>query len=144
MTGPVEPHPVLVPALLAAAVAVTVVYSLGLSIMRDAYQRLHYAGPVVGLAGPLIAAAVWLDDPHAQARIKVTLTVLLLLAANPILGHATAKAVRLRALGRWPVRRQERIPLAADPTGSFAGDGPPPGIAAGDDDRGPEPEGRPS
>jgi multisubunit Na+/H+ antiporter MnhG subunit len=143
MTAP-EAHPVLVPALLAAAVAVTVVYALGLAVMRDAYQRLHYPGPVVGIAGPLVAAAVWLHDPQAPARIKVTLVVLLLLAANPIIAHATAKAVRLRTLGRWPVRRHERIPLAADPTGAFAGDGPPPGIASDEDDEGPEEEGRPS
>lgn len=107
----VEPvhHPLITGTLLALAVAIAIVFSIGLCVMRDPYQRLHFAAPVVCFSVLFIGIAVWIEDHDAQARIKIILIGLILLFMNSILSYATARAVRIREAGHWEVRAGEPI-----------------------------------
>ncbi len=104
-------HPVVTGTLLGVAVGLAIVCSLGMAIMRDAFQRLHFTASVVSISSLLIVVAVFLEESQAQARLKAVLIALLLLCLNAILTHATAKATRIRKSGHWQVRPEEHIPL---------------------------------
>ena len=111
-------HPLVTAILLGLAVGLAVLCSFGMAIMRDAFQRLHFAGPIVWFSSLLIVIAVFLEESQAQARLKVVLIALLLLCLNAVLTHATAKSTRVRKLGHWEVRPEEHIPVQGqDPHG---------------------------
>jgi multicomponent Na+:H+ antiporter subunit G len=55
-----------------------------------------------------IAAAVVLEERLSAAGIKAVLVALVLVVTNPVLGHATARAARIRQFGQWTVREEER------------------------------------
>ncbi len=104
-------YPIITGILLGLAVGLAVVCSVGMAIMRDAYQRLHFAAAIVSLSSPLIVIAVFLEESQAQARLKVVLIAVLLFCLNAVLTHATAKATRVRKTGHWQVHPEERIPV---------------------------------
>lgn len=95
-------YPILTGILLTAAVVLAFLSSLGTMVMRDAFQRLHFAAVVVSLGAGLIVIAVWLEDSAPEARIKALMTGLLLFVMNSILTHAIARAIYIRRHGRWP------------------------------------------
>lgn len=86
--------------LLWAGVALEVVACLGVVVLRDAYDRLHYTGPTA-LGALLVAAAVWVRDGASLAADKATLTAAFLLLTGPLLAHATARAARDGERGDW-------------------------------------------
>jgi monovalent cation/proton antiporter MnhG/PhaG subunit len=103
-----SPRELAVLVLLALGVGVTLLSCLGVLVMRDAYDRLHYTAPAAVLAPVAIAAAVVLEERLSAAGIKAVLVALVLVATNPVLGHATARAARIRQFGEWRVREEER------------------------------------
>ncbi|MBV8780439.1 MAG: monovalent cation/H(+) antiporter subunit G [Phycisphaerae bacterium] len=116
-------HPWITGSLVGVAVLLAILCALGLAIMRDAYQRLHFTTPVVSISSLLIAIAVWLEDGDWQARIKVILIALILCVMNAILSHATARAVRIRNVARWEIKAEEAIPIVDEhgkPKGKIA------------------------
>jgi monovalent cation/proton antiporter MnhG/PhaG subunit len=115
-------HPIISGCLLGAAATVCVLCAVGLLVMRDAYQRLHFSSPIVSIGIALIVAAVWVEDPQWQSRIKAVLIAIILFLTNATLSHATARAIRLRDLGHWAPRPDEQLPLVST-------DGKPIGIA---------------
>jgi multisubunit Na+/H+ antiporter MnhG subunit len=84
--------------LVMGSAALTLISTLGAAIMRDPYQRLHYLAPIATVAGVALAVAFWLGEADRQSGAKVTLAVLLLLATNAVVTHATANAMRNRGL----------------------------------------------
>lgn len=104
-------HPILTSILLVAAVLLAILCALGVLVMRDAYQRLQYSAPVVGVSMGLIVVAIWIEDGQWQSRIKATLIWAILFFTNAILSHATARAVRIRQVGHWPTTEDEHIPI---------------------------------
>ncbi len=113
-------HPVLACVLVGTAVALAIACSLGLGIMKDALERLHFTSPVTSFSIGLIVLAVWLDDPSWQARLKATLIGLILFLMNAILSHSTARAIRIRQAGHLAPQPEESIPpiTGENPTGS--------------------------
>lgn len=107
-------HPLIVGWLLGAAVALAIACSIGLLVMRDAYQRLHFSAPVVTLSMLLVTVAVFVDEADSQARWKASLIFILMLVMNSILTHATGRAIRIRETGQLAPRPQERIPIVHD------------------------------
>ena len=103
-----SPRELAVLALLALGVGVTLLSCLGVLVMRDAYDRLHYTAPAGVLAPLVIAAAVVLEERLSAAGIKAVLVALVLVATNPVLGHATARAARIREHGQWTITDAER------------------------------------
>lgn len=93
--------------LLAAGVLVELLSCLGLWLMRDSFDRLHFLGPAATLGPVLIGAAVLVQHSSAQACVKIVLIVLFVLLINPVLAHATARAMRIRHTGHLDVREDE-------------------------------------
>lgn len=87
--------------LLAIGVLSTVLSSLALLLMKDLYERLHYLSPPATVTIICFTAAVILDKHPSQAGIKAVLIMVVLLAMNAVLTHATARAARIRQFGRW-------------------------------------------
>jgi multicomponent Na+:H+ antiporter subunit G len=82
--------------LLVIGVAVELLCCLGVLVMDDAYDKLHYLGPAA-IVGPLaIALAVIVREALSQAGVKALLTAVLLIVASPVLSHATARALYIR------------------------------------------------
>lgn len=103
-----SPRDLAVTALLVLAVAVTLVSCAGVLLMRVPYDRLHYTAPAAVIPPVAIAAAVVLEERLSAAGIKALLIALVLIVTNPVLGHATARAARIRQYGQWRVRDEER------------------------------------
>jgi monovalent cation/proton antiporter MnhG/PhaG subunit len=82
--------------LIAVAVVIELACCLGVFVMKDAYDKLHYLGPAAIVAPALIAIAVVLQESFSQAGIKALLTAALLALASPVLAHATARALYIR------------------------------------------------
>jgi monovalent cation/proton antiporter MnhG/PhaG subunit len=82
--------------LLTFGVAVELACCVGVLVMDDAYDKLHYLGPAT-IVGPVaIAAAIVVRESLSQAGIKALLTAGLLIVASPVLSHATARALYIR------------------------------------------------
>ena len=82
--------------LIGFGVALELACCVGVLVMEDAYDKLHYLGPAA-IVGPFaIAVAVVVREALSQAGIKALLTAALLIVASPVLSHATARALYIR------------------------------------------------
>jgi monovalent cation/proton antiporter MnhG/PhaG subunit len=97
----VTPREVAVALLLTLGVGVELLCCVGVLVMRDAYDKLHYTAPATTVGSLAIAAAVVVDESLSQAGVKALLIFVALLVTNPVLTHATARAARVRQLGAW-------------------------------------------
>jgi monovalent cation/proton antiporter MnhG/PhaG subunit len=108
----VSPRDVAVDALLAAAVLVALLSCLGVLAMSDVYERLHFLTPLGVVMPPLVALAVLIREGVSQQAVKAALVAVALCVSSPVLGHATARAARIRERGDWrpppDARRVER------------------------------------
>jgi len=96
-------------ALLAAASAVVVASSIGVAAMRGVYGRLHFTAPASTLAPVAVAAAVLVRHGIDSSSVTALLVALTLLVTNPVVAHATARAVRIHeGGGEWALRPDER------------------------------------
>jgi len=104
-------HPVLSSIFLFLAAAIALIFTIGLAIMRDPFQKLHFSSPIVALCPLFISVAVFLENSDPAARFKVVIISVVLFLMNSVLSHATGKAIRIRDVGQWPVQIKEGIPL---------------------------------
>lgn len=98
---------VLVAVLLVVAVLAVLVSGLGMLVMRDALDQLHFTAPAATIAPAAIAVAVLLEEPLSSAGIKAVIVAVLLIITTPVLSHATARSARIREHGRWKVLPHE-------------------------------------
>ena len=85
--------------LVGAGVAIQVFACLGVLLMRDALDRLHYVGAsAVGIA--CVCAAVVVAEGPSLIGLKALLTAAFLLFTGPVLAHATARAIHLHREAR--------------------------------------------
>lgn len=94
--------------LLALGVLVELISCVGVLVMRQFYDRLHYVGPASTLGAFLIGAALVVQNGLKQQGVKSIMVVLLLVTISPVLTHATARAARIREFGRWVILEEER------------------------------------
>ena len=99
---------VLVILFLTGGVAVELMCCIGVLVMRQFYNRLHYLGPASTLGAFLIGAALVVQNALKQQGVKSILVVALLVMVGPVLTHATARAARIREFGRWVILEEER------------------------------------
>ena len=109
-------HPYITGSLLGVAVLLAFLCSVGLLVMRDAFQRLQFATPIVTISIFLITIGIWIEDDQWQARIKSALIALILFVMNAVLSHTTARAIRIRDVERLEISAEESIPIV-DETG---------------------------
>lgn len=99
----------LVDGLLALAVLLSAASCLAMLVFSAAVDRLHYLGPVTGLAVPAVAVAVMIDaSPLSVPGAKAALVAIVLLVGGPVLGHAVARADRIRRTGDWRPGDEEK------------------------------------
>jgi len=90
--------------LLAMAVLTVAAAALGVLLMPDAYQKLHFVTPAAVLAPVLVALAVLVQSGLDENTGETCLAVVFLVIAGPYLSHATIRALRVRERGDWRER----------------------------------------
>jgi multisubunit Na+/H+ antiporter MnhG subunit len=93
---------------LIAGTALDVFAVLGMSVMRDAFDRLHYVG-LAGYGALLIAVAIVVRESWSLIGDKALLTAALLLIIGPVLVHTTARSLRTREHGDWRQGIEDRV-----------------------------------
>jgi multicomponent Na+:H+ antiporter subunit G len=93
-------HQVVVTVVLIAGVLIELLAVLGLVVMRDIYDRLHYVG-LVSFGALLVGLSILLREGFSLIGNKALLTGVLLVALSPVLVHATARSFRIREHGDW-------------------------------------------
>lgn len=104
-------HALIASVLVWIAVALAIICSTGLAIVKTAFERLHFSAILASFCTGLIVLAVWLDDPSWQARLKGLAIAILLFVMNGVLSHATARAIRIRQEKRLDLTSDEKILL---------------------------------
>jgi len=82
--------------LVVSAVVAELLCCLGLVVMRDVYDRLHYALAASAVPPFLVAAAALVEEDWTQPGINALLIAVALFFLSPVLAHATARAARTR------------------------------------------------
>lgn len=86
--------------LLVVGVLIELFAVLGLVVMRDAFDRLHYVG-LAGYGALAIAVAILVRESWSLIGDKALATAALLLLIGPGLVHTTARSFRTRQRGDW-------------------------------------------
>ena len=86
--------------LLVVGVAVEILAVIGVCVMRDVYDRLHYVG-LAGFGALLVGASVLVREGFSVIGNKALVTGAFLALFGPVLVHATARSMRTRQLGDW-------------------------------------------
>ncbi|HZQ56200.1 MAG TPA: monovalent cation/H(+) antiporter subunit G [Bryobacteraceae bacterium] len=88
--------------------------AVGLLASNDVYVQIQFLSPGAVVGAVAICAAVLVKEGFSQGGMKAIAIAVLLLLANPVLSHATARAARIRRKGQWPPTAAEAIPMADD------------------------------
>ena len=73
---------------------------LGVLVMRDVYDRLHYVG-VAGYGALLIGISALVRESWSLVGDKALATGAVLVVIGPVLVHTTARSFRTRRRGDW-------------------------------------------
>lgn len=86
--------------LLGVGVSLELLCCLGFFVVRNVFDRLHYAMAATTLGPILIAAAIVVRESLTQPGINAILVAVLLFVLGPVVATATARAARIRRLGQ--------------------------------------------
>ena len=86
--------------LLIGGVALEAVAVLGVLVMRDALDRLHFVG-VSSFGALLVGVAILVQEGFSLIGDKALLIGVILVGLGPVMAHATARSLRVRRLGDW-------------------------------------------
>jgi multisubunit Na+/H+ antiporter MnhG subunit len=86
--------------LLIAGAALELLAVLGLIVMRDAFDRLHYVG-LAGYGALLMGIAILVRESFSLIGDKALATGVVLLVIGPLVVHTTARSFRTRERGDW-------------------------------------------
>ena len=87
--------------LLGVAVLIVLASSIGILVMRDAYQKLHYVTPAALVAPFVVGLAVLAQSGLTENTVETLLALIFIVIAGPFLTHATIRAARIREKGDW-------------------------------------------
>ncbi|HLN68582.1 MAG TPA: monovalent cation/H(+) antiporter subunit G [Streptosporangiaceae bacterium] len=96
--------------LLALAVMIVASASIGVLVMRDAYQKLHFVTPAALIAPFLVALAIFVQAGLYENTGETLVALLLMVIAGPFLSHATMRAIRVREKGDWRPDKHAKAP----------------------------------
>jgi multisubunit Na+/H+ antiporter MnhG subunit len=82
---------------------------LGLCLMRNVYDRLHYVG-LAAFGALLVTVAVVFRESFSLIGDKALLVGVVLVAVGPVVVQTTARSFLIRELGDW----RRRLPAADD------------------------------
>jgi multicomponent Na+:H+ antiporter subunit G len=89
-------HDLAIDVLVALGVGTELLCCAGLVVMRDVYDRLHYAMAATTLPPFLLAAAVIVEEDWTQPGINALVVAVALFLINPVLAHAVARVAQSR------------------------------------------------
>lgn len=89
-------HALAVDILVGLGVAGELLCCLGLVLMRDVSDRLHYSMAATTVPPFLVAAAVLVEEGWTQPGVNALVVAAALFLLGPVLAHATARAARAR------------------------------------------------
>jgi monovalent cation/proton antiporter MnhG/PhaG subunit len=75
--------------------------SVGVLVMRDVYDKLHFVTPAALVAPVLVMLAVLIRARFSATTAETFLVLLFMVIADPYLTHATIRAARVRERGDW-------------------------------------------
>ena len=87
-------------ALVCLGVGLGVIATLGVVVMRDWQDRVHYAG-LSALGVVLVGLSVLVRESFSVIGDKALATAVLMLLVAPITGHVILRSGRERMLGDW-------------------------------------------
>ena len=96
--------------LLGLAVAIVLASAVGVLVMRDAYQKLHFVTPAAMVAPLLVALAIAVQHGVYENTGESFLALGFMLIAGPFISHATVRAIRVRETGDWRPGRHGQAP----------------------------------
>jgi multisubunit Na+/H+ antiporter MnhG subunit len=91
---------VLITVLLVLGVVIEMFAVLGVVVMRDVFDRLHYVG-LAGYGALMIALAILVRESWSLIGDKALATGAVLVFLGPLLTHTTARSFRTRKRGDW-------------------------------------------
>lgn len=86
--------------LLAGGAALEVLAVLGIAVMRDLYDRLHYVG-LAGFGALLVGISILVQESFSLIGDKSLAVGVLLVVLGPVLVHTTARSMLTRERGDW-------------------------------------------
>ena len=105
---------ILADVLLGLAVVIVLASSIGVLVMRDTYQKLHYVTPAALIAPVLVGLAIFAQSGFTENTAETALALAFIVIAGPLLTHATIRAARIRETGDWrPIAGQAKGPADA-------------------------------
>jgi len=93
-------RPAVATVLLVAGVAIELVAVLGIAVMRDTFDRLHFVG-LSGFGALLVGVAILVRESFSLLGDKALATGALLALLSPMVVHVTARSLRIRERGDW-------------------------------------------
>jgi multisubunit Na+/H+ antiporter MnhG subunit len=80
---------------------------LGLCVMRDVYDRLHYVS-LASFGALLVGVAILVRESFSPVGDKALLVGVVLVVTGPVLVQSTVRSLLIRELGDWRSRARER------------------------------------
>jgi multicomponent Na+:H+ antiporter subunit G len=90
----VTPRDLIVDVLLAFGVGAELICCLGVLMMRNAFDRLHFSSAATTVGAFLIGAAVLVRESVSAGGLQTIATIAVLFLLNPVVLIATARAAR--------------------------------------------------
>lgn len=91
-------------------VALELLACLGVLVMRDVFDRLHFSSPA-SLGAVSIAVAVVIKDSFSLIGDNAIVIAVFILFTAPLLTHAVGRAARTARQGEWGIQPEEEIPV---------------------------------
>ena len=95
------PQAIVADVLLGLAVVLVLASSVGILVMRDTYQKLHFLTPLALIAPLTVGLAVLVRSGWSENSSETWLALLFVVIGSPFLTHATIRAARIREKGDW-------------------------------------------
>ena len=93
--------------LLGLGVGAELVCCLGVLVVRDVFDRIHYAMAATSVGPVLIAAAIVVHESVKQPGINAMFVAAFMFVSSPVVATATARAARSRRHGRVEASPEE-------------------------------------
>jgi multisubunit Na+/H+ antiporter MnhG subunit len=100
--------------LLVAGLVVVVGSCVGMAVLDDSLDRLHLTTPAAMLGSTGICAAVVVRVGLSASGLAAIGVAVILIAANPLAGHAVGRAIAIRHGATWSDQADESAAPSGD------------------------------
>ena len=100
--------------LLVAGLVIVVGSCAGMAVLDDPLDRLHLTTPAAMLGSTGICASVVVRDGLSASGLAAIGVAVILISANPLAGHALARAIAIRRGATWSASPDESAGSSGD------------------------------